>query len=364
MDSTNNRRLETIIYAGLWTLAVLLFLLDIIRARSYTELPLIDGESLIKLAAKLLPFLALFVLNNYLLIPRLLKRGFYVSFLFAVVLSVAVVWLWQRFQFYGFIATEGAHEFERPPHPGPQPLIPLPLFLDVIYDLLIVGVNIAISLIFQHFQDRLEQGVLMKKNAENQLTYLKAQVNPHFYMNMLNNIHGMIEINPAKAQDMVIEMSRLMRYMLYESSRPMIELTAEVGFIRDYLGLMRERYHEDAVSISADLPDSSVTAGIKVPPLLFIVFIENAFKHGVSYSGDSYVSINLRVDDGKVVFNCLNSIHAATSDSNKEHREGIGLENVKQRMDIIFGDRYSLDITSGPVTYTVNLTLPYENVDN
>lgn len=355
--SIGNKRLETLIYSGLWILAFMLFLLDAMRERSYTESQLLNFATVVRVAYNMLPFLVLFSINNYLLIRFFLKRGRYSSYVLAVILLIAVVWLWQRAQFLGSIKDDVLMTRPRPVHPGPAPLLPLPLFLSIIYDVFIIGVNLAISMIFQNFNDRLEQEQLKKENAENQLSYLKAQINPHFYMNMLNNIHGMIEINPMKAQDMVIEMSRLMRYMLYESSRPLIGLNAEVNFIRDYLGIMRVRFPEDMVAITAKLPDEKETMGILVPPLLFLVFIENAFKHGVSYTGNSFISVCLTTEDGKITFQCMNSVNKL---ANHSEATGIGLENVKRRMDIIYGDRYVLDINSRENIYSVNLIIPID----
>lgn len=357
MTPTNNRRLESIIYAGLWLLVIILFMLDTIRDASFTNGAAYDVRHVGRCMLILMPFIVLFALNNFLLIPRYLKHGRYGVYFIAVIVAIIAVWGWQRFQFHFVCVDDWRPPHPRPMHHGHQPLMPLPLFLDMVYDVLIVGVNLAVSLMFQHFDDRIEQERLMKENAENQLTYLKAQINPHFYMNMLNNIHGMIEINPVKAQDMVIEMSGLMRYMLYESSRPEIDLSSEVDFIRDYLELMKVRYPDDKVSISVRLPEPKDVAGVSIPPLLFLVFIENAFKHGISYSDDSYVSVCLMVDDNRVMFSCMNSVHGL---GEIIKTEGIGLENVKKRMDIIYGERYSLMIESTDKRYSVNLTLPYE----
>lgn len=365
MNQNSNKHLEALIYAGLWMIAIILFLLDIMRARSYTNLPLLDLKVVLRLTLTLLPFMVLFALNNGLLIPRLLKRGLYAKYFLAVLCLIGVIWCWQKFQFFNIFGFQEIHSREVPPHHnGPHPLLPLPLFLDAIYDVLIVGVNLAVSLLFQQFADRLKHESLQKENAENQLVYLKAQINPHFYMNMLNNIHGMIEIDPAKAQDMVIEMSRLMRYMLYESSRPEIELKAEIRFIEDYLALMRVRYHEDYVSISTRFPKSEETNGILIPPLLFLVFLENAFKHGISYSNGSFVSVSISLEDKRIMFSCINSMHK-TGDYKKG--EGIGLENVKRRLKLIYGYNYQLEIDKTESVYTVNLTIPIyetENTDN
>lgn len=358
MVHINNRKIETLIYAGLWGLAILFLLLNMMRGRSLANLPIFDSSTIGYMALNLLPFIALFAINCYLLIPRLLKRGKYEQYFISAISLVCLIWVWQRYQFYELIVRFGLPEHhQRPPENRPEPLMPLPLFMDMIYDFLIVGVNLAISLMFQHFDDRLQQELLMKKNAENQLTYLKAQINPHFYMNMLNNIHGMIEIDPAKAQDMVIEMSGLMRYTLYESSRPKIGLAAEIRFVRNYLDLMRERYPEDAVSIKADFPAEKEMNGIFVAPLLFLVFIENAFKHGISYSGRSFVAICMILSNATITFRCTNSVHPNQEPKSKD---GIGLENARQRLDIIYGDRYSLNTEKDEDTYTITLTLPYE----
>lgn len=356
MNPTNNKRVETLIYAGLWLIAIVLFLLDIMRARSYTNMPLLDLTSMARLSLLLLPLLSLFAVNNYLLIPKFLKKGLYARYFIAALCLVCLIWIWQKLQFQNIFGLKWMPDHNgAPPHPGPRPIMPLPLFLDLIYDLLIVGVNLAISLLFQLFSDRLAHESLMKENAENQLVYLKAQINPHFYMNMLNNIHGMIEIDSEKAQDMVIEMSRLMRYMLYESSRPEIELSAEIGFINDYLALMRVRYPEDSVSINAHFPDAPTTRGILIPPLLFLVFLENAFKHGISYSSGSFVAVNMTIEDGKLIFRCLNSAH---SDYGGDRRDGIGLDNVKRRLNIIYGNDYTLEIEKSDSTYSAILILP------
>lgn len=361
MKSANKKLFETLIYAGLWFIVIMLLLLDIMRVRSYTALPLLDVESIGRLSLALLPFVVLFAFNNYCLIPRLLKSGRYVWYFISAIFTIAIIWGWQTAQFAGLFASDGHPGPHMPPFPGPHPLLPMPLFLDVIYDVLIIGVNLAISLLFQHFADRLQQESLKKENAENQLAYLKAQINPHFYMNMLNNIHGMIEIDASKAQDMVIEMSRLMRYMLYESSRPEIALMSEVNFIKDYIALMRVRYPLSAVSISAILPDEKDVVGVTVPPLLFLVFLENAFKHGISYTEESFVSVNLAVEDNKVAFRCINSVHESLRASG---HEGIGLENVRRRMDIIYGNDYNLSTEHAESVYSVNLILPlYETQD-
>lgn len=349
------RRNETIIYAGLWLGIAALLILDLARTRSSMNLPLLDMASLWRMVMRMGPLLLLFAVHNFVLIPRLLVKNRIGAYLAATGLLVVLTWCLQ----VGAFSLEAFRHAGPGPmrqHPGPRPLLPLPLFLDLVFDLCIIGLNLAITLIFQRYEDRLEHERLLKANAESQLTYLKAQINPHFYLNMLNNIHGMVELNPESAQEMIIEMSRLMRYMLYDSAQPRIALSAEVAFVKDYISLMRRRYPADKVRISADLPDESSMAGVTVPPLLFIVFIENAFKHGISYRAESFVTVGLRIAGGMVEFDCLNS-RQPDSDDAPVHK-GIGLYNVRRRLELLYPAGCTLSLHTTAETYAVHLSIP------
>ncbi|MCM1071997.1 MAG: histidine kinase [[Clostridium] fimetarium] len=367
MSDFRNRRLESWIYAGLWILAAGLYLLDVMSNRARLSMPLFDAAVAARMAGTLLPFMALFAVNNFLLIPRLLLKNRTALYVLAVACALALMWVYQYFDFQQLEAVRHRlHPGGSPrPHPFLRPLIPLPLFLDFTYSLLVVGGNLAVALMFQRFDDTLERESLMKTNAEARLEYLKAQINPHFYMNMLNNIHGMIEIDAERAQSMVIDMSRLMRYMLYDSSKPLISLSDEVAFLQNYLRLMRQRFPENRVSITSEFPPEERMRGISVPPLLSLVFVENAFKHGVSYRESSFVGVSVEIGDRYVRFTCVNSNHARPEDH--PGRVGIGLRNAEQRLALLYGDRASLDINSTESAYTVNLTIPRyetENTDN
>ncbi len=351
MKLTRNRHYETLTYIGLWLLVIALYMLVTIRNRSMDSLTPVNEEIFVRMAMTLTPFVVLFAIHNWLLIPRLLFRNRLPAYFICTLIALALVWSYQYCHFMHEISTR---PMRHPMPPMPHHVLPLPLFLDFVFSLLIIGANLVIALLFQRFADRLERESLMKANAENQLSYLKAQINPHFYMNMLNNIHGLIEIDPDKAQDMVIDMSRLMRYMLYECSQPRISLSAEIEFLDNYLRLMRQRYPADKVAITSDFPDRLHTTGVMVPPLIFLVFIENAFKHGITYREESYVSVSIRVADGKVEFHCLNSNHPSSA----PHTPGIGLTNVEQRLNLIYGPGHSLETIASDTSYNVNLIIP------
>lgn len=298
---------------------------------------------------------------------RLLLRGRFALYFIAAVAAIFLVWLYQYEQFMEFLAKIGPPpEGARGPRPHRfhRPLGAMPLFLDFVYDLLVVGMNIATALIFQNYRYRLERQRLSRANAESQLTYLKDQINPHFYMNMLNNIHGMIEIDPEKAQDMVLRMSKLMRYMLYESSKPKIPLSREIEFLRDYLQIMRQRYPESKVKIEAEFPSAAESGSIMVAPLFYLVYIENAFKHGISYQAVSRVSVKISIGGDKVTFDCENTVAADSKADKSGDSHGIGLQNASKRLQLIYGDSFTL--TEGEESdegeenklYRVSLTIP------
>ncbi|MDE6377226.1 MAG: histidine kinase, partial [Duncaniella sp.] len=345
-----NRTLETWAYVIIWLVILALYALGMMRARVTVGLQVDYAEITDHLLSRFLPLGLLFVLNNFVLIPRLLLARHTQLYFISAALALAGLWTYQYFDFMSHFMAE-SHHF--PPHDEaarPRPLIPLPLFLDFTYGLLVIGGNLAIALLFRHLDYTIERERLLKANAESSLSSLKAQINPHFYMNMLNNIHGLIELDPERAQEMVIEMSRLMRYMIYDSARPMMPLQSEIKFIENYLNIMRLRYPVDKVAITSTFPSATASEGVMVPPLLFLVFIENAFKHGISYRHRSYVAISLEVTGGAVRFSCLNSrfVDPAAPSS----PGGIGLENVRRRLSLIYGSRASLSTSETSSSYT------------
>lgn len=220
----------------------------------------------------------------------------------------------------------------------------------------VLAMNIGVKLYFRSQRREEEMRELQSENLQTQLEYLKYQVNPHFFMNTLNNIHALVDIDPEMAKEAIVELSKMMRYILYEGNRPMVPLQSEAQFLQSYLQLMRLRF-TDKVDIRCDLPQPVPEA--QVPPLLLITFVENAFKHGISYSQPSFVHIAVTVADGRLRFSCQNSKHAATTD---EHG-GVGLQNARRRLALIYADRYTLDIRDEATTYSVDLSLPL-NIEN
>lgn len=238
---------------------------------------------------------------------------------------------------------------------------PMPLFgpgemVAVFGGLLLMGMNLGVKLYFRS-QEATEALTQIEKHAlERQLQYLKYQVNPHFFMNTLNNIHALVDIDPERAKASIVELSKLMRYVLYEGNNKLTSLSREVQFLRNYVQLMSMRYTGN-VSICLDVPE--VLPDSMLPPLLLVIFVENAFKHGISYRTKSFVEISLQPHGDRLLFSCRNSRPEIKHDENM--KGGVGLSNVRRRLDLLFPGNYTLDIKEQEDTYTVHLDIPLTN---
>ena len=224
----------------------------------------------------------------------------------------------------------------------------------IIILILMLGMNLGIKFYFKSRNDQKKLVALEKENLEQQLEYLKYQINPHFFMNTLNNIHALVDIDPEKAKGTILELSKMMRFVLYEGNKHDVPLSREFDFIRNYITLMRLRY-TDKVSITVDLPTE--VPDCRIPPLMLITFIENAFKHGISYQKESFIDIKVAVSDG-VHFTCRNSKANGQQPTANSQQGGVGLANVRQRLKLLYDDNYTLNINDDADTYNVELVIP------
>ena len=227
----------------------------------------------------------------------------------------------------------------------------MPIFNSFIIGLLIVGFDAGFRMNFRWTRLEQERTELEKENIENQLAFLRNQVSPHFFMNTLNNIHSLIDIDTEEAKEAIIKLSKLMRHLLYDSEAEKIPLKNELDFIGSYIKLMKLRF-SDKVNIELDIPDHIPQKSI--PPLLFTSFVENAFKHGISYEKSSFIKIRFLFTDDRLTFKLNNSI----SEKKNMGSGGIGIENSRKRLDILYGKDYQLDINETGTEYHLTLNLP------
>lgn len=255
----------------------------------------------------------------------------------------------------------GGKPFPRPRYNPDElrPISPVPMLgpgeaVAFFGGLLLMGMNLGVKLYFKTQEDREQQERLEKQDLERQLEYLRYQVNPHFFMNTLNNIHALVDINPERAKTTIVELSKMMRYILYEGDKKYIPVQREALFLNNYIELMRLRY-SSRVSISLDMPE--MMPDVMLPPLLLIIFVENAFKHGVSYAAPSFIDIKVTVTQEMLQFKCRNSRQEQKPDEKKK-KGGVGLANARRRLDLLFHDKYSLEIKENDKEYDVQLEIP------
>ena len=216
---------------------------------------------------------------------------------------------------------------------------------------LMIGANLGVKAYYLNEEEKKHLAQLKEQSLKQQLDYLRYQINPHFIMNTLNNIHALVDIDPEQAKDSIVDMSRMMRYLLYESDKQYVSLNNAVIFLKKYLNLMKLRY-TDQVNVNVDVPENC-SEDIALAPLVFIPFVENAFKHGVAYDKPSTITIDIEKKDGRLLFHCHN-----TKSHAKHEYGGVGLSNVTKRLELIYGNDYSLNIDNGEETYDVLLDLP------
>jgi LytS/YehU family sensor histidine kinase len=171
-------------------------------------------------------------------------------------------------------------------------------------------------------------------------------------MNTLNNIHSLVDINAGEAKEAIIKLSRMMRYLLYETETEKTTLIREVEFLESYINLMKLRFNEK-VSITLNLPENIPEKTI--PPFIFTSLVENAFKHGISYLDESFINIDMVICEERLLMVVKNS---KTDKNQTKDFSGIGMENTRKRLELLYGNNYHLDVIDNKNLFTVNLSIP------
>ena len=296
-----------------------------------------------------LSFMALFYLDYFLLIPRYIfvqKTGkFLLVNAVLIILTMIVV--------HALMQLLPPLEMEMPPRPMPDATeITLFFLRNAMMYALVAGLSVAIRITARWYEQESTRKELERVRVEAELKNLKSQLNPHFLFNTLNNIYTLILLSPDRAQCAVHDLSKLLRYVLYESNLPTVAIEKEMDFVRNYVELMRIRLPESTdLKIAIDVQE----AGLPIAPLLFISLIENAFKHGVSHSGASYIWINLQESEGSVRCDIKNSYFP--KDSADRSGSGIGLTNLRKRLELIYPGKYTFSAQREGASYHVKLNL-------
>lgn len=322
-------------------------------------------------------FLLLFLINNSVLVPRFLfPKKYFKYILLALTMTVTISFLTVSLKFYlnelkpvemprmelgpGMPPMELSSKMPLPmgyraPEQPEKPSLAMQHVNSLIISLLVLGASIAFKMISKWLSEENLRMDVEKEQLKTELALLRHQVSPHFFMNTLNNIHALIDIDTKVAKDAVLRLSTLMRYLLYETAQGHSSLKKELEFIESYISLMKLRF-TDKVMVSCVIPQT--VPDIQIPAMLFVSFIENAFKHGVSYRKQSYVNFCITIEKQYISCVIKNSKHDDLQKTEKKY-SGIGMQNIRKSLDLLFSDSYKLDINETSNDFEVKLIIPY-----
>ncbi len=336
---------ENLLYLMVW---MVIILVPVLNSKMLEEVH-VSLENILIAWLKIAPYLLIFIIHNSLIAPRLLLRKHrYVWYLVVNLLTITAV-----FSLVAIYEKYAPYDTEPYILNGKASFTDLAIYWNILLGFFMTGLNMGIKLLYRSLRDEQQMEELKRQNLQAEMDYLRYQINPHFFMNTLNNIHALIDIDTEYAKSAVIELSKMMRYVLYESGSETISLKKDIQFIENYIELMRIRY-DSSIDICLDYP-ATIPNKVAIPPLLLIVFVENAFKHGVSYNHASFIHIRIGYRDDAVTAVISTSRH----EKSRPGTTGIGLENVKKRLALIYQDNYTLSIDdSDPAVYTVKLIIP------
>jgi hypothetical protein len=317
----------------------------------------------------------IFYVNYLILVPKFFfetkKHRYYVSVLVMLIFfyfissgSNGLIFKYIPGKDHTEVARKPPEDGRIPPDGGRKPGPPVPgrffgeppfkamhLFNYGFTSMFLIFFSLGLRIMERHSLIEKSQKELEKEKLNSELAFLKNQISPHFFFNTLNNIYSLISINAEDSQKAVLKLSKLMRYLLYESEHGNTRLSNEVDFMNNYIDLMKLRMSEK-VSLKISFP--SKYEDINVPPLLFIPFIENAFKHGISYRGKSFIDVSMEATKNSISFRCANSLAPAKEETGNSD-SGIGLENVRKRLALLFPGKHNLKINKSEDTFEVFL---------
>lgn len=218
-----------------------------------------------------------------------------------------------------------------------------------------VMLSMVLKLLKNWYQEEQINKHLQQVNLETELKFLRNQINPHFLFNSLNNLYALTLKKSEQAPEVVLRLSNILRYVLYESGDGRVSVEKEIQYLKDYIDLEKIRVGD---RVKIDFSVEGETAGRQVPPLLFLTFVENSFKHGAENAlSKGWISIALKLTPNETFFEVANSKNNADNTSKSKAPGGIGMVNLKKRLDLLYRGKYSLKIDDSELEYKASLNL-------
>jgi LytS/YehU family sensor histidine kinase len=204
------------------------------------------------------------------------------------------------------------------------------------------------------FKSEQQREALKVENLNAELKFLKSQINPHFLFNCLNTIYSLAHKHSVQTEHAIVKLSTIMRYMIYDSNEDKVQLHQELQYLEDYIDIQRLRMPDDIV---VDYAVQGNPAGLKIAPMLLVPFVENAFKHGISYAEPSFIAIALAIEKNEIRLVVENSRFR----QRVAEKGGIGLQNVRKRLELLYADHHELEITESENQFIVDLKIVLKN---
>jgi len=351
----SNRRLTITLHVMAWVIVLI-----IPRILSST---LGNGETghLVHFYVNTLSYGLLFYISYLWVVPEFYfserKWRYFVLSGSMIIIFCLSLWLINDFIFFDRVreeqiarALEQINDGRQDAHP---PFRLFRLFNYFTSSVLIVGFSLGMGVLEKLRQNEKERKELEKEKLHSELAFLKNQVSPHFFFNTLNNIYSLIDTDTNEARETVHKLSSLMRYLLYDTSHEEAGLAEEIRFMKNYIDLMKLRI-SPKVDLQVVLPENP--PDLKIPPLLFIPVIENAFKHGISYREQSFIHIHMSINSTRVTLSVSNSIRRG-GESQQDGHNGIGLDNVRKRMELLYPKNHVLEVREEDGRFSVEIEI-------
>ncbi|MEO7979172.1 histidine kinase [Flavobacterium sp.] len=292
--------------------------------------------------------------NLFILVPRFVLRQKYIQYTFALLVSLFGIYLLKTVLTYYLISENIWPEANREYHPFEMNHI----VAVCIGELYVLAMASSVYLTLTWLRERERNRYLRENQFKIKLKYLENQIQPHFFFNTLNNLYSLSLESSDKVPDVIIKLSNLMEYVLYDvKGTKFVPLIKEINYIQNYIEIEKLRFEnvEVTINLESDIED------IKVPPLIFISLVENTFKHGGLNNKNLKIKINCKVIDNKTLdFEIINNFVIS---QNVNHKGGIGLINTKKRLKLIYKNNYSLHHTTKLNYYIIRLQIPINNED-
>lgn len=280
-----------------------------------------------------------FYLNTKMLIPRVLYKRKFAFYLITQLLIFGIILLFHRLLFEILLADLSFSFYRSALYNG----IPF---------LFILMASIAFKSVSDKIKSDLVASEKQRENLKTELAFLRSQINPHFFLNVLNNMVALARMKSEALEPTILKLSSLVKYMFYETDEEKVLLKSELNYLKGYIDLQKQRIG-DRVSLAADLNPTEDWHTIE--PMLLIPFVENAFKHGIGLIPEPAIHISLTTQGNQLHF-CVKNKYAAAAET-RDSGSGIDLANVKRRLELLYGDKHQLEIKTSEGWFTVNLYL-------